>query len=101
MSRYGVQVGGTHVTLSFVLIKTAPGKEKPVIIDLLKRGITKNISVVFGEYDIVLAVRTDDHQALGQMVLDRIRVIPGVEDTMTLAGCRLADIPSATAWRKG
>jgi len=89
------------VTLSFVLVKTAPGKEKPVIIDLLRQGITKNISVVFGEFDIVLAVRTNDHQALGQMVVDRIRVIPGVEDTMTLAGCSLADIPSSIAVRKG
>lgn len=89
------------MTLSFVLVKTAPGKEKPVIIDLLRQGITKNISVVFGEFDIVLAVRTNDHQALGQMVVDRIRVIPGVEDTMTLAGCSLADIPSSIAVRKG
>ena len=89
------------MTLSFVLVKTAPGKEKPVIIDLLRQGITKNISIVFGEFDIVLAVRTSDHQALGQMVMDRIRVIPGVEDTMTLAGCSLADIPSSIAVRKG
>ncbi|MCK5251609.1 MAG: Lrp/AsnC ligand binding domain-containing protein [Thermoplasmata archaeon] len=89
------------MTLSFVLVKTAPGKEKPVIIDLLRQGITKNISIVFGEFDIVLAVRTNDHQALGQMVIDRIRVIPGVEDTMTLAGCSLADIPSSIAVRKG
>ena len=89
------------MTLSFVLVKTAPGKEKPVIIDLLKQGVTMNISIVFGEFDIILAVRTSDHQALGQMVVDTIRVIPAMEDTMTLAGCRLADIPSSMAGRKG
>ncbi len=89
------------MTLSFVPVKTAPGKEKPVIIDLLKQGITKNISIVLGEFDIILAVRPSDHQAPGQMVVDTIRVIPGVEDTMTLAGCRLADIPSSMAGRKG
>ena len=89
------------MTLGFVLVKTAPGKKRPVIIDLLKQGITMNISIVFGEFDIILAVRTSDHQALGQMVVDTIRVIPAMEDTMTLAGCRLADIPSSMAGRKG
>ncbi len=89
------------MTLGFVLVKTAPGKKRPVIIDLLKQGVTMNISIVLGEVDIVLAVRTSDHQALGQMVVDTIRVIPAMEDTMTLAGCRLADIPSSMAGRKG
>jgi uncharacterized protein with GYD domain len=81
------------MALGFVLIKTVPGKERSVVVDLLRQGISKNISVVFGEYDIVMAVKTEDHQALGQLVIDRIRIIPGVEDTMTLAGCRLGDMP--------
>ncbi len=77
----------------FVLIKTTPGMEKAVVIDLLRKKITKNIHTVFGEYDIVLHMRTPDYQSLGQKVVEEIRVIPGVEDTMTLAGCTIADLP--------
>ena len=77
----------------FVLIKTTPGKERSVVVELLSRKITKNIHTVFGEYDIVLLMKTPDYQVLGQTVIERIRQIPGVEDTMTLASCRLTDLP--------
>ncbi len=77
----------------FVLIKTSPGKERAVVVDLLRRGITKNIHTVFGEYDIVLYMSTPDYESLGQKVIEQIRIIPGVEDTLTLAGCTLTDLP--------
>ena len=77
----------------FVLIKTTPGMERAVVVDLLRRGITRNIHTVFGEFDIVLYMSMPDYESLGQKVVEQIRVIPGVEDTMTLAGCTLKDLP--------
>lgn len=77
----------------FVLIKTSPGMERAVVVDLLRNKVTKNIHTVFGEYDIVIYMSTLDHQSLGQKVVEEVRVIPGVEDTMTLAGCTLKDLP--------
>lgn len=76
----------------FVLIKTVPGKEKAVIVDLLRLGVSRNIHMVFGEYDIVLAVQQSDFNSIGQIVIDKVRSIPGVEDTMTLASCQLGDM---------
>lgn len=38
-------------------------------------------------------MRTADSESLGQRVAEDIRIIPGVEDTMTLAGCTLKDLP--------
>ncbi len=83
---------GVGLANGFVLIKTVPGKERAVVVELLRRGITKNIHTVFGEYDIVLFMSTPDYQSLGQRVVEDIRIIPGVEDTLTLAGCTLSDI---------
>ena len=77
----------------FVLIKTSPGMEKAVVIDLLRKKVTKNIHTVFGEYDIVLYLKTSDYYSLGQKVVEEIRIIPGVEDTLTLAGCTIKDLP--------
>jgi hypothetical protein len=89
----GVTEGGERVAHGFVLIKTSPGMERAVVIDLLRRGITKNIHTVFGEFDIILYMSTADYESLGQKVIDEVRIIPGVEDTMTLAGCTLKDMP--------
>ena len=77
----------------FVLIKASPGMEKAVVIDLLRKKVTKNIHTVFGEYDIVLFLKKADYYSLGQKVVEEIRIIPGVEDTLTLAGCTLRDLP--------
>lgn len=38
----------------FVIIKASPGMERAGVVDLLRRGISKNIHTVFGEFDIVL-----------------------------------------------
>ena len=77
----------------FVLIKTSPVMERAVVVDLLRQGITKNIHTVFGEFDMVLYMSMPDYETLGQRVIEQIRIIPGVEGTMTLAGCTLKDLP--------
>ena len=76
----------------FVLIKTEPGKERSVIINLLRLKVSRNIHTVFGEYDVVMVLQDKDFNALGQTVIDKVRGLPGVEDTMTLASCRLQDM---------
>jgi DNA-binding Lrp family transcriptional regulator len=62
------------------------------MVDILRLGVTRNIHTVFGEYDIVMAVQDRDFNSIGQIVIDKVRSIPGVEDTMTLASCTLADM---------
>jgi len=89
-------VEGVGLANGFVLIKTVPGKERAVVVELLRRKITKNIHTVFGEYDIVLFMSTPDYESLGQRVVEDIRIIPGVVDTLTLAGCTLSDVQYRT-----
>jgi DNA-binding Lrp family transcriptional regulator len=85
--------GVVPMAYGFVLIKTAPGKERSVIIKLLSKKVVMEIHTVFGEYDIVALMKARDYQGLGQKIIDHIRSIEGVEDTMTLAGCKLKDMP--------
>ncbi len=85
--------GVVPMAYGFVLIKTAPGKEKSVIIKLLSKKVVREIHTVFGEYDLVAMMTAKDYQGLGQKIIDNIRTIEGVEDTMTLAGCKLKDMP--------
>ena len=55
--------------------------------------MVREIHTVFGEYDLVAMMTAKDYQGPGQKIIDNIRTIEGVEDTMTLAGCKLKDMP--------
>jgi len=43
---------------------------------------------LFGEYDLIAKIETEDFNKLGQIVVDRIRTIKGVIDTKTLTGIK-------------
>jgi DNA-binding Lrp family transcriptional regulator len=81
------------MAMGFVLIKTAPGMEKKVYINLASKKLASNMFVVFGEYDIVAVVKARDFHSMGQLIVEKIRTIPGVEETMTLAETKIAELP--------
>jgi DNA-binding Lrp family transcriptional regulator len=76
------------VAIGFVLISTAPAKEHEVYTELLRvKGIVE-LHPLFGEYDLIAKVEAEDFNALGQLVVDKIRSVPGVIDTKTLTGIK-------------
>jgi DNA-binding Lrp family transcriptional regulator len=80
--------GGPGVAIGFVLISTAPAKEHEVYTELLRvKGIVE-LHPLFGEYDLIAKVEAEDFNALGQLVVDKIRSVAGVIDTKTLTGIK-------------
>ncbi|MFZ0698854.1 MAG: Lrp/AsnC ligand binding domain-containing protein [Thermoplasmata archaeon] len=76
------------MAIGFVLINTAPAKEHDVYSELLRvKGIVE-LHPLFGEYDLIAKVEAEDFDKLGQLIIDRIRSLPGVIDTKTLTGIR-------------
>ena len=72
------------VAIGFVLISTAPAKEREVYAELLRvKGIVE-LHLLFGEYDMIAKVELEDFNALGQLVVDKIRSVSGVIDAKTL-----------------
>ena len=69
--------------MGFVLISTAPSKEHEVYDELLKVEEATELYPLFGEYDLLTKIEAPDFNLLGQVVVDRIRPIPGVIDTKT------------------
>jgi DNA-binding Lrp family transcriptional regulator len=61
-----------------------PGKEKQTLSKL--KGLTSvvHMSAVFGRWDLVLDMETDDLPQLSNLVVQEIRSIPGVLSTETL-----------------
>jgi len=67
-----------------VLVKLMPGKEKQTLAKLKTLKSIIHMSAVFGRWDLVLDMETDDLPTLSNFVVQEIRSIPGVLTTETL-----------------
>lgn len=67
-----------------VLVKLAPGRERNALIKLKAIPEVVHMSAVFGRWDIVLDMETEDLPQLSNIVVSKIRSIPGVISTETL-----------------
>ena len=76
------------MAVGFILISTAPAKEHEVYNELLKVKELVELHPLFGEYDLSSKIEAEDFNLLGQVVVDKVRSIPGVIDTKTLTGIK-------------
>ena len=67
-----------------VLLKLMPGKEKQTLARLKALKSVVHMSAVFGRWDLVLDMETNDLPMLSNIVVQEIRSIPGVLTTETL-----------------
>ncbi len=74
------------MAFGFVLIATAPSKEREVYTQLLEVEEVAEMHPLFGEYDLIARVEARDYDALGQVVVNKIRSVSGVVETKTLTG---------------
>ena len=74
------------MAVGFVLISTAPTKEREVYKELTKIPDIVEIHPLFGEYDIIAKIEADSFDKLGKIIVNKIRCIRGVVDTKTLTG---------------
>ena len=71
--------------IGFVLVGTAPTKEKEVYQALLKIKEVVELYPLFGDYDLIAKVEAPDYNMIGEIVVSKIRAIDGVRTTKTLA----------------
>ncbi|TLZ44095.1 MAG: Lrp/AsnC family transcriptional regulator [Methanobacteriota archaeon] len=71
--------------MGFVLVDIEPSHEKEVYDTLMKIGQIVELYPLFGEYDLIAKVEADTYDAIGSIVVSKIRSIKGVKATKTLA----------------
>ncbi len=76
------------MAIGYVLISTAPAKEHEVFNKLKELPDIIELHPLFGEYDLIAKLETEDFNELGKIVVDGIRSIEGVIDTKTLTGIK-------------
>ncbi len=69
---------------AIILINTEIGAESEVMDALAKIKGIKEIYEVYGMYDIVVKVEAPTHEALRELVINKIRKIPQVRGTTTM-----------------
>ncbi len=78
------------MAIGFILISAAPAHEHEVFDRLSNIPEIVELHALFGEYDIIAKIEAEDFEKLGNIVVNKIRVIEGVIDTKTLTGTKLS-----------
>ncbi len=75
--------------VGFIFIKTRPKMEVRTYRELMKVKEIKELTPLFGDYDLIAKIEARSFKILSRIVLNKIRTLPGVEDTVTVPGTKI------------
>jgi len=67
-----------------VLVRLMAGKEKNALTKIRETKGVSHVTAVFGRWDLVLDIETEDIHTLSNVVVRDVRAIPGVLSTESL-----------------
>lgn len=70
-------------TKAYILIETAVGMTREVVSALRFIEAAESVDTVTGPYDIIVVVRTENLEVMGEFVTTKIHRISGVNRTVT------------------
>jgi DNA-binding Lrp family transcriptional regulator len=70
--------------LAYVLVTLNPGTEKNILEKVSHFNEVTRVSMMYGEYDAIIKVCTEDLEELNQFLTDKLRVLPDIFQTATL-----------------
>jgi DNA-binding Lrp family transcriptional regulator len=76
------------LAIGYVLITTATGKESKVLEQMRELPEIGEVHQLFGQYDMIVRIETTDYDSMCDIILSKIRTIPGVTGTRTLICAR-------------
>lgn len=72
----------------FALLSISPLQEKSVYSALKNVPEITEIHPLFGEFDILVKIECQDIDQIGEVVIQKIRVLKGIVDSKTLIGTK-------------
>ena len=72
------------MSLAWILISCEPGRERDVYLQLLDMESLQEVSVVYGEHDLVARIDFENDREMSKMLLNDMRNVSGVQKTETL-----------------
>ena len=77
------------MAIGFVLITTSAGFEHEIRAALDEIELVTDRWMLFGEYDLIASIQTNDEASLTRCIVEEVRTIKGIKDTKTLIGAEL------------
>ncbi len=74
------------MAVGYVLLNVAPGAEHDVYVQLQEIDNVVDVTVLFGDYDLIAKLVSHDLASIATTVVETIRQVPGVLNSKTLAG---------------
>ena len=74
------------MAVGYVLVNVAPGMEIEAYNTIKGMQNVDDITVLFGDYDLIIKLVADDLASIAKTVVETIRPVNGVLNTKTLAG---------------
>ena len=74
--------------VAYVLAKVEAGKDKEVLNEVQRISGVKLASPTYGVYDLHIEVSFSTLEELDKFIFDRIRMIPGIKETVTLVASK-------------
>ena len=74
------------MAVGYVLLNVVTGVEHDVYLQLKDLDVVADITVLFGDYDLIVKLVADDLSSIAATVVESIRQIHGILDSKTLAG---------------
>ncbi|HTQ23352.1 MAG TPA: Lrp/AsnC ligand binding domain-containing protein [Candidatus Binataceae bacterium] len=68
---------------AFILVDTSPGKAREVATKLRQVGGISSAHAVTGPHDIIAVAEAPDVSSLGELVVQKIQSVPGVNRSLT------------------
>ncbi len=78
--------GMVVMAVGYVLLNVVPGAEHDVYLQLKDLDNVTDVTVLFGDYDLIVKLNGDDLSSIATIVVESIRQISGIIDSKTLAG---------------
>ncbi len=77
---------GDVMAVGYVLVNVTPGMEIEAYHKIKSMKNVDDITVLFGDYDLIVKLVADDLVSIAKSVVETIRPVKGVLNTKTLAG---------------
>ena len=71
-------------SLAWILISCEPGRERDVYLQLLDIPSVSQVSVVYGELDLVARINFEREKEMSKTLIENMRHVEGVRKTETL-----------------
>ena len=71
-------------SLAWILISCEPGRERDVYLQLLDMPVVSEVSVVYGELDLVARIDFESEREMSKTLIGEMRHVEGIRKTETL-----------------